>query len=697
VTLRDVTERRRAEAALRASEARFRSVYQHAAFGLAVMDGSGRLIEANPALSGMLASGVEVLRDQLLTDITHPEDSEDVADAFRRFAETRTDEEKMEVRLTCGNGLVMWARLLLTTAPGENEGPPLIIGLVEDITENRKTSAALHLAASVFENTQESIVIFDANGSVERVNRAYCRSSGYTDREVSGLDLSHLTSARYERDFFDGIERELAKAGVWQGEILIRRKSGELIPSWASLSVVRRSDGGIQNFVGILTDLTERKEKEEAIWRHANFDQVTSLPNRRLFQDRLNQAINQTGRRGGRMALFFLDLDRFKQVNDTLGHQAGDILLNRVAKRLLRAVRTTDTVARLGGDEFTVIVENVHEPEDLSRIAQGIIAEVARTVSLPGGEIKVSTSIGIAVYPDDGADSEELIRNADAALYHAKDRGRDNYQFFTEDLKDRLTRRIAFEHSLRQAIDTDQLFVHYQPQVEAVTGALCGAEALVRWRREDGSIGMPDDFIGLAEETGIIVALGQAVLKRVAEDMSQWSRDGHILPRIGVNVSARQFSARQRLPDLVEEIFEANGTPLDRLTIEITESSLMTDRETVLPQLVHLANKGVKVALDDFGKGYSSLSRLKNLPIQALKMDKDFVDGLPDDPESLAMATAILGMARGLGIDVIAEGVELKAQAQCLTDLGCHHFQGYLFARPMNATDFLSFCQSKAR
>ncbi|MGB0681685.1 MAG: ammonium transporter [Magnetovibrionaceae bacterium] len=696
VTIRDITQRKKAEAALKASEARFRAVYQHAAFGLGLLDTDGSLIQANPALAGMLATRLDDLPGKRLDDLVHTEDLPAVRQNLELLIDRSKVDSTMEARLICKGGVIMWARILLTLAPDAEHDRPLVIALVEDITRNRQTSAQLRLAASVFEGTQESIVIFNATGEVERVNRSYSEASGYEEREVAGLDLSHLSSARYAKPFFDDIRDTVREQGVWQGEIMIRRKSGELIPSWMSLSEVKRRDGAAQNLVGIITDLSERKEREEAIWRTANFDQVTNLPNRRLFNDRLSQALGQAARRDSRVALFFLDLDRFKAVNDTLGHQAGDVLLATVAKRLQKAVRATDTVARLGGDEFTVIVDNVEQPEDLSRLAQGIIAEVNQPVTLPGGEMTVSTSIGIAVFPDDGESAEDLIRNADAALYHAKDRGRDNFQFFTDDLKDRLTRRIAFERNLNRAIGEDRLIALYQPQIDIVSGKVVGAEALARWQADDGSLIAPDEFISLAEETGQILDVGRTIIQRVARDMTIWGQAGVCVPRIAINVSARQFTDRVAISDQVEEIFHSVSVPLEQLGIEITESSLMTDRETTMAQLVDLWKRGVKVSLDDFGKGYSSLSRLKNLPIQALKMDKDFVDGLPDDAESLAMASAIISMARGLGIDVVAEGVERNDQAACLKAMGCHVMQGFLYARPMTAEDFLGFVQLKA-
>ncbi|SDE77785.1 ammonium transporter [Rhodospira trueperi] len=700
-TVRDITERRHAESALRESESRFRTIFNTAGLGMAVIDPEGRILDANPALARMLlgrvdeASRAEMIGHDLGPRV-HPADFPTLNRAVRaKIADPASAEQKLDVRFRLPDGVTIWALVVLNQIRLERlSDQPLCIAILEDITERNRTREALRLSAMVFESTNEPIIVFNAGGQVEQVNQALLKTLGYAAREVRGLDLPQFCSVRYERAFYEDVFRTLEQSGRWQGEVLARCKSDELIPVWMSLSEVRDGDGQRTNTIAVLSDLSERKQREETVWRHANFDQTTGLPNRRLFLDRLSRAVAQAARSGEKVGLFFLDLDRFKAVNDTLGHRAGDALLAETAQRLIRGVRASDTVARIHGDEFTVILQNLSRSDQLSVVADTIIQMLAQPFNLPEGEANISTSIGIAVYPDDGTTPEDLLHHADAALYHAKEQGRANYQFFTKELNLRLARRNALESDLRRAIGAGDLFVLYQPQARIADGMIAGAEALVRWTRPNGGPVCPDEFIPLAEETGLIHALGEHVLAQVAADMRDLADQGLGHLDIAVNISPRQFHAKLGLEDTIERVLGEAGLSPSQLVVEITEGGIMADEEQSLAILKRLAEHGIRVALDDFGKGYSSLSRLKNLPIQALKLDREFIAGIPDDHRDCALATAMIRMARDLSIEVVAEGVETDAQLEFLKTLGCSKVQGYLIGRPTSLEHLIELAQA---
>lgn len=693
-TVRDISERKEAEAAMVASEKRFRTVFQSSAIGMVVLDRSGRIVDSNPSFAKTFRSSTDALRDVPMTRLSHPDDMAMLADGIGFVACGDGDHWTRELRFRCiGEEVLLWARVALTTAPDAMGERRMIIAMVEDITEHRTTTQALRLSASVFESTQENIVIFDPGGRIERANRAFNEASGYSEKEAKGLDLSYILSARYTRDFFDEIHRELAEKASWQGEVLLRRKSEELMPAWLSLSEVRGEDGKTQNCIGIFTDLTERKDKEAAIWRHANFDLLTGLGNRRLFNHRLSLSLKQAERREKQVALLFLDLDGFKGVNDSLGHKAGDELLQQVSERLQAALRSTDMVARLGGDEFTVILEDFERLDDVTRIAGALVRKAAAPYELSDGVGNVSASIGIAVFPRDAGNLDDLIKNADAALYHAKESGKNTYKFFTPELNAQLLKRVQLEKEIRDALDAGRIMVYYQPQISLKTGRVHGAEALVRMLDNDGGLVSPADFIPFAEETGLISSIGRQVMERVGLDVKAWSGFGLGDITISINVSPKQFRGSVSLADQLAELMDRMSIPLGSIVVEITEGSLMADRQATIDQLTDLDANGIAISLDDFGTGYSSLSRLKRLPIKELKIDRAFIAGIPQDDRDVAMVTAMINMTRGLGIEVVAEGVETVEQEQLLKSLGCEMVQGYYYAKPMEPLAFIEFAQ----
>lgn len=681
VTFRDIAQRKQVEDRLKQSEARFKAVFNEASLGMAVLDGDGIIHDANAAFAAMLQQPAAALRGQPLAPVCHGDDAALVQGALGRALANPDGAETLEARFTCGDGKVIWARLSLTEATIAGHDRPVALALVEDVTLARRNAESLRLAASVFDNALEAIAILGADHHIESINGAFTRILGFSRREARGLSLSYLGSARYGREHFDAIMTTVAETGSWQGELILRKYDGDLAPMWVSLSAVPNPNGAPAKCIALFSDLTERKEKEEAAWRHANFDPVTGLPNRRLFLDRLNQALEQAPRTGAGVGLMFIDLDRFKAVNDTLGHKAGDDLLCEVANRLRLCVRSSDTVARLAGDEFTVIATNIRDGQALDPIARKITDALAHPMVLDGSEASISGSVGIAIYPEDGGNADELMRNADAALYHAKALGRNNHQFFTSELNRRVEARVQFERNFAHALRDGELFMVYQPQVELPGRRIVGLEALVRWNSPEHGMTPPDQFIPLVEETGLANRLGAFVVDRVCADIRWLLDQGAVPPRVSLNVSGRQLGADSMLDQVVLEACRKYGLTPAQIGLEVTENSLLASEDKAIVLLERLRDAGFKISLDDFGKGYSSLSRLRSLPVQVLKIDRLFVKELPD-ADDVALVTAIVAMARGMEVEVIAEGVETQEQADCLQRLGCRLVQGYLTGRP---------------
>lgn len=452
-----------------------------------------------------------------------------------------------------------------------------------------------------------------------------------------------------------------------------------------------------QAVIALVRDITERKLSEEQIAFLAYHDSLTELPNNRLFKERLQHGISQAERHNKMLAVMFLDLDRFKLINDTIGHSAGDELLKVTSNRLLEAVRKTDSVAlnvagsnnsvaRLGGDEFTILLEDVVNLQAVVHIAERIIESVSMPMMLERQEVHISTSIGIAVYPDDGEQADEILRHADAAMYHAKSQGRNNFQFYTESMNKSSVELLALENNLHKAIENNQLCLYYQPQVSVVSGQLVGMEALIRWRHPEKGFISPGTFIPVAEETGMIMRIGAWVIREACEQGVRWLREGHRLHKISVNLSARQLKD-EGLPNQIENILKETGMPANKLGIELTESAIILDPELALVRLQKIKQLGVSLSLDDFGTGYSSLSYLKRFPIDTLKIDQAFVRDVKIDHEDAALVKAIIAMAHGLGMDVIAEGVEMQEQLEFLGANACDTIQGFLFSRPLPAQE----------
>lgn len=552
---------------------------------------------------------------------------------------------------------------------------------LRQIQEIRQREAELKLSASVFEGSNEGILITDSHGSVVSINPAFERITGYRPADLIGRTLEGLPEGDYLRTHAETVQQSLLLNGFWSGEIWDVRKNGERYPKNLTLYEVRDAAGQLGHRVHSFTDISERKLAEQRIHHLAHHDPLTDLPNRLSLQLGLEDAIGRSAQRGERLAVLMIDMDNFKDINDTLGHHVGDGLLIEVARRLRQNVRHHDMVARLGGDEFIVMLSGLTGTEDAARVAEKIVSALGRTYDIEGYQLHSSPSVGIGIYPEDGADVDTLLRNVDTAMYHAKSCGRNNFQFFTDSLKHGVSERLSLQNALHEALEQGQFVLHYQPQIDLAHRRVLGVEALVRWNHPLRGLVPPATFIPLAEESDLIVALGEWILKEACRQLEAWRARGISL-NMSVNLSARQLRSRNLLP-LVESMLEKHRLMPGELELEITESVAMDNPQVTVEVLGRLRDLGVALAIDDFGTGYSSLSHLKLLPLHRLKIDRSFVKDIETDPDDALICSATIGLARNLGLTTVAEGVETQSQLEYLKELGCDCVQGYLFSRPL--------------
>ncbi|MYM75169.1 EAL domain-containing protein [Duganella sp. FT134W] len=565
-----------------------------------------------------------------------------------------------------------------------NEGS---IWVYADITARKEAEEKLRLSATVIEHIADGVVVLDAEGTIVAVNPAFTQITGYTEAEAMGRDRTLTRSGRHEQSFYEEMWQEQLDKGFWRGELWSVRKNGELYLEFLTVSAVRDTRGRATHYVGVFSDITKAKESQEKLDHLAHHDPLTALPNRLLFHDRLQHALLRAARDGEQLALLFIDLDRFKNVNDTLGHHIGDELLKQVAKALQDRLREGDTLARLGGDEFIVLLENIENQYGASQVAEKLVQMFEEPFMVAGHELFVTCSVGISLFPDDAADLNMLIRNADVAMYQAKARGRNGFSFYAPSMTGEGVERLRLETFLRRSIEKDEIFLNYQPQVEIDTGRLVGVEALVRWNHPELGLIPPIRFIPLAEDTGFINQLGKWVLHEACRQMVRWQEAGLHVPKIAVNLSAKQFE-RGSIVNMVADILRDTGLEPQRLQLEVTESVIMNTGDAMV-FINDLHSIGVALAIDDFGTGYSSLAYLKQLPVQTLKIDRSFIKDISTDVNDEAIAIAIIQLGKSMNLSVIAEGVETEEQAAFLLRHGCNLAQGYFYSRPVAADDML--------
>ena len=568
------------------------------------------------------------------------------------------------------------------------------IGVKEDITELKRYQESLRMSATVFNATSEGIVLTDALGRVRMVNPAFTRITGYELDEVLDKPVNRILGEE-NREVAQRISEEMERFENWSGEVVSHRKSGEWYYQWLSMTALHDDQGRPNGHVIIISDITQHKTDQARILFQANYDVLTGLPNRALLSDRLHQALRTARRNRGGVAVAFVDLDRFKTINDLYGHVTGDELLVQVANRMRESVRESDTVARFGGDEFVVVLEQLETSEEAALVANKIIDSLSRPFTLGQRRLMVGASIGITLYPGDVSTSlsveeaaTQLLSNADMAMYQAKSRGRNQFQFFEQQTQEEIRVTLALEQDLRNALENGEFELYYQPILRMPENRIESVEALLRWNHPQRGMISPDQFIPLAEETGLIYEIGNWVIRTACEEVKRWHEEHQLRIGASVNLSARQRERGFGVEKL-RELLEETGFPPTYLTLEITENLMMLESEEVITCLHGLKELGVGLSVDDFGTGYSSLSYLKQFPVDLLKIDRSFVKGVPDDRDDVSLVKAILAMARSLNIGVVAEGVETEAQREFLLALGCSHMQGYRFDPPLPAAEIL--------
>ena len=562
--------------------------------------------------------------------------------------------------------------------------------LTEEIGVRRRAEEKLRLAAEVIANLTEAVVIVDKRFRVTAINPAFSEITGYRESDVLGRMPPFYISLKKDKALFERMWKEINTKGRWEGEYWHKKKNGAKIAVRLSVSVIADEENKVLQYAAVLTDISKRKQDEERIYYQANYDALTELPNRSLFHDRLNLGLSAMSRQDRKLGLMFIDLDGFKLVNDTLGHDIGDLMLQEAAIRLKKCIRSGDTVARLGGDEFTVIMPSLTDPRNATMLAQRILDTLAKPFFLQGHESFISGSIGVTIFPDDAAGVSDLIKNADAAMYHAKELGKANFQFFTPEMNAEVKKRLVLKNGLSKALKKGEFQLHYQPKLEIGTNKITGVEALMRWHNADLGLISPVTFIPVLEETGMVVEVGEWALRTACKQHKTWLAQGLPPIRIAVNLSARQLREVSFVP-MMEKVLKQSRVSADSLEIEITESMLMTDSAKAVIALDELHDMGLHVAMDDFGTGYSSLSYLKKFPIDTIKIDRSFVADIATDEDDAEIIKTIINMGRTLNRKVVAEGVETKEQLKILKQYQCDEIQGYFFSPPKPSEEITAF------
>lgn len=686
VILEDITERKQAVSALKESAETYFGVITTALDGFWIVDTGGKLIDVNESYVNMSGFSREELMTMRIGDLDVFETPEMTKDRIGRLI--KDGGELFYTKHRRKDGSIYDVEINVTYWPGR--GGRFFVFL-RDVTQHKLDNDRLRQAAAVFGSTNEGVMITDPQGTIQMVNAAFCALTGYSEEEVLGQPANMLNSGRHDTLFYQEMWSSILETGSWQGEIWNRRKDGTTYPELLSISSVLDEAGKISHYVGVFADISRLKESEQKLAYLAHHDMLTGLPNRLMLQARMENSLSIAKRQKVQLALLLLDLDRFKDVNDSFGHAAGDELLEQVAQTLQSQLREADSVCRMGGDEFAILLDGIHRTEDAGKVANEIISALTKTWDLSNGcSVAIGASIGISIYPSQSEDAEALLQHADAALYRAKSEGRGRFQYFTEALTRDARNRLELEARLVKAIAENELVVYYQPQIDIESGDVVGAEALVRWLDPERGLIPPVEFIPMAEQTGLIKGIGAFVLQQSCTQAQQWIEQGFKPISMAVNLSAVQLR-HSDIKQNIEAVLQRCGLAPEYLELEITESALMEREQESIDLLNGLRRLGVRIAIDDFGTGYSSLAYLKKFPIDVLKIDKSFVDDIPEDKDDMIIASTIVGMGHSLGLAVLAEGVETKEQLAFLASKKCNQYQGFLTSKPVPAEEFAQF------
>jgi diguanylate cyclase (GGDEF)-like protein/PAS domain S-box-containing protein len=691
-TILDITSQKAAQAALIESEAQFQQLARNIPEGFWITDvRTRRLLFISPvfeAIAGRRPSSAEAAWGEW-TALIHPQDRERAIQVYRQMDVAPQD---CDYRIVRPDGALRWVRS--RGYPVRDAGGVIyrIAGTVEDITERKSVEETARRAEAHYRATFDQAAVGIAHASLDgaliKVNHHFCSLLGYEESELVGrrvADITHPADRKITEDMGWRLARE-PEAGVPEYEKRYLRKDGSALWVAVAVSLVRDSAGAPDYFIAMIKDISARKDAEQKLVHQAHYDALTQLPNRTVFYDRLAQTLEQCRRHEWNAALLYLDIDRFKVVNDTLGHPIGDALLQKIAARLAACLRGGDTVARIGGDEFGVIAADLRDAQDAGKVAQKIVEALQAPFDLDGHELFVSASIGIAVFPLDGADGNALTKNADAAMFSAKERGRNNYQFYTAEMNEKAMERLLMQNDLRRALERREFSLHFQPKASLADGRIAGFEALLRWKRPGQRAVSPAEFVPILEDTGLIVPVGTWVIRAACRQLADWRAQGVSPVPVAVNVSAKQF-VHCDLCAVVDDALREFDVPPSLLEVEITETDAMESPAHTEAVLKCLKARGVRIAIDDFGTGYSSLGYLKRFMPDTLKLDRSFVSGLPEDDDDISIACAVVTMAHSLGLKVVAEGVETAAQRDFLAAQGCDEMQGYLLSRPKPAAE----------
>jgi len=688
----DITERKHADQVLQRESEKNLAFLRNASDGIHILDSGGNIIDVSNSFCEMLG----YRRDEMIGMNFSQWDAKFTVTELNQLISqqiTQNKRSRFETRHRRKNGALLDVEI--TNCPFELEGKTVLFNASRDITERKQIEEALHQAATVFESSHDGSIITDLAGCILAVNKAYLDITGYSEAEFLGQNPRILNSGRQSRDFYQSMWASIKEAGYWQGEIWNRRKSGELYPERLTISAVKNASGETTHYVGMSSDLSQIKQSETQLEHLAHFDPLTDMPNRLLVQSHLTHALSQAQRLRRQVGVLYLDLDRFKNINESLGYPVGDELLVNLTKRLSSRMRSEDMLARLGGDEFLIVMEHMEGPEDAAGVAQSLLELLTQPFDLSDEQkVFIGASIGISIFPDDGNSANQLIQHADAAMHQAKNQGRNTYSFYTDSLTRAANEHLELETRLRHAITANQFRVYYQPQVDIATGHIFGAEALVRWLDPERGLIQPVHFIPLAEETGLIGAIGEWVLRETCLQGVRWIKAGLPFLTLAVNLSPHQFM-RGNIAEQVSAVLAETGFPSYRLELELTESALMEREEDAVKMLHLLRAQNIRLAIDDFGTGYSSLSYLKRFPLDILKIDKSFVDDIPFHQDDMEIAATIIAMGHTLGFKVLAEGVETAEQLAFLQAKGCDMYQGYLTSPPVTAEEFEKLLKKK--
>lgn len=682
----DITDRKLMEAALRDKNETHRSILETSLDGFLAVDTKGKLLDVNNRYTQQSGYSRDELLNMRIPDLEAIESPADTSARIQRIIETGGDQFESVHRRKDGSLWHVEVNVIYLAANGG-----IFYSFLRDITARKQLEIERNIAAVAFE-AGESMIITDADGVILRVNKAFTESTGYMPEEIIGQTPRLLKSGRHGPDFYKEMWATIHRTGTWQGEIMDRRKNGEIYHKLLTISAVKTDNDIVTHYVGTHVDISSSKAAAAEIERLAFYDPLTGLSNRRLLHDRLKRALSSSHRSGLKGALLYIDLDNFKTLNDTLGHDMGDLLLLQVAERLTDCVREGDTVARLGGDEFVVMLENFSEHNfdaatQTKTIGEKILARLNQPYQLDQHTYHSTPSIGAVLFSHLDHNADALLKHADIAMYQAKSSGRNALRFYHPQMQTDLSVRIALEADLRHAQPEHQLELYYQPQVDH-NRRIIGAEALLRWRHPIHGVISPANFMPLAEETGLILPIGQWVLETACIQLKTWERSAHTRHlQLAVNISARQFHQANFVAQVKQALRHSVINP-NRLKLELTETLVVDDLNDTIIKMNTLREIGIHFALDDFGTGYSSLSSLKKLPIDQLKIDQSFIGDITNNPDDEIIVQTIIAMAKKLGMEVIAEGVETEAQRVFLERQGCPLFQGYLFSQPLPITQF---------